>query len=456
MPNRSFVKSGGLLFLEQSIVSFGGSIFWLIVSQLVFASEIGEAVTVLSFVMITTTLIGMGIEYPLLKNSSNNPQVVTTALVIESIISLLSIPIFILIFKDVLHFSSEGIFFIAIGLLITTPLGNVLRYYILGKSMVKNVLIIFVSATMIKIVSVFVLLSYEFGALGILLSFLFFAVFVLIVSFFNMFKEISLNLKRMEPIWPVLKISLANAPSKIRPITRHLVVFLLPIFHFEESEIGVFFMALVISWVIGSLSTSLAQMVIPASSKSNTDLSAESMRISLGLTSPLIVAIMIAPGTILSIIGSEYYVAANSLFVLLVSIIPFIVTVNSISRFNNLNQTKEIIIIGLVQTYVLIAAFVFLIQDYGILGAAFAVLISSSVSATLCLILSGWKQFRFSLVAIFSVSTGWVIGYAINSISMVYLPLSIPIGMGVSFLIILGFKIISISEIRSALKIQKK
>ena len=455
MPNNDFVKSGGLLFLEQSIVNFGGSIFWLIVSQLVFASEIGEVVTVLSIVMLTTTIIGLGIEYPLLKNSARKPQVMTTALIIELIISLASIPIFMLVITDVLGFSSQGILFIALGLLITTPIGNVLRYSLLGVSKVKSVLVVFVTATVIKLASVFVLLSFGLGSLGILIAFLLFAVSVLIPSFLLAVKRFGLTIRRMEDVWSILKSSLANAPGKIRPITRYLVI-LLPVFGLEESKIGIFFIALVISWVVGSLATSLAQMVIPASTKSKTDLSAESMRISLGLTSPLIVALIIAPESILSIIGSEYTIADKSLFVLLLSIIPLIVTVNSISRFNNLNQTKEIAIVGLLQISVLITTFVFFVPNYGILGASFSVLAASSASAILCLLWSGRQQFRYTVTSIISVSVGWGTGFAISSLLHFYLPLAILSGMIVSFFIILGLKTLSVSEISSALKIKKK
>ena len=46
-------------------------------------------------------------------------------------------------------------------------------------------------------------------------------------------------------------------------------------------------------------------MVIPASLDSKTDMSTDSIRIGLSLTAPLIVTLMVAPNSILSLIGPE-------------------------------------------------------------------------------------------------------------------------------------------------------
>jgi len=379
MSNNGFVKSGSLLFVDNLIVNFGNSVFWLLLSQFVLAIEIGEAIIIVSTVMLITTIIQLGIEYPLLKNSATKPQIMSTSLIIELIIAITSIPILVYILNSVFDYGNE-ITLIAIAMMILIPSANVLRFSLLGASQVKKVLIIFAFGTGIKLLVGSLLVFSGFGTLGILLAFLSFVIVVLIPCLYFAGKRFGFNLNKMAETKELMKSALVNAPIKIKQITRYLIVFLLPFFDISEAKIGIFYMALIISWVAGSLASSLALMVIPASTNVKIDLSGESMRIGLGLTVPIIVVLMVSPYSILSIIGPDYSEAAPELFVLAMSIIPFIVIASSVAKFNNLSKTRELLLTGLIQIVVLISALVVLVPNYGSLGAAYSVLISSIVT----------------------------------------------------------------------------
>ena len=67
-PSSDFVTPGFLLFLDNLVVSIAGWIYWVVISKLTSASELGLAVTVYSLVLLVTTIIQLGLEYPLLKN----------------------------------------------------------------------------------------------------------------------------------------------------------------------------------------------------------------------------------------------------------------------------------------------------------------------------------------------------------------------------------------------------
>jgi len=67
--HEDFVTPSILLFLDNLLVSAGGWIYWLIISKIVTASEIGLAITVCSLVILVTSIAHLGIEYPLLKKS---------------------------------------------------------------------------------------------------------------------------------------------------------------------------------------------------------------------------------------------------------------------------------------------------------------------------------------------------------------------------------------------------
>ena len=90
---------------------------------------------------------------------------------------------------------------------------------------------------------------------------------------------------------------------------------------------------------------------------------------------------MVAPNSILSLIGPEYVSAANVLVVLAAAIFPYTIVINAISKFNNLGKPRQIIVIGSIHVIVFLATFVLLVPLYGTLGAGYSILIASIASA---------------------------------------------------------------------------
>ena len=107
-----FVGQGMLLFFDQLMVGVTNWLYWLVISRFTLASEIGQATSVYSLVLLLATLSQIGLEYPLLKKSSlPRSQILGTALTIE----LILIPGFIaalilLAYTNVYHDISERIF----------------------------------------------------------------------------------------------------------------------------------------------------------------------------------------------------------------------------------------------------------------------------------------------------------------------------------------------------------
>src|SRR6476659_1012199 len=95
-----------------------------------------------------------------------------------------------------------------------------------------------------------------------------------------------------------------------------LSIVLLAYFGVRASEVGEFYIALLISVFGGSLVTSMAYMVIPASSISKTDLTSSSLRFGISLTAPIIAALITSPKFILSLLGSQYLSAETILIAL--------------------------------------------------------------------------------------------------------------------------------------------
>ena len=114
-----FVTPSVLLFMDHLLVSVGGWLYWLVISKLTLASEIGLAVTVYSLVMLLTTLTQLGLEYPLLKKSIvPGSRILGTSLVIELVIALASIPFVFIVINTVYDESIKHFTWISVALLV--------------------------------------------------------------------------------------------------------------------------------------------------------------------------------------------------------------------------------------------------------------------------------------------------------------------------------------------------
>src|SRR5215207_1389119 len=113
-----FVGQGILLFIDQILISVTNWLFWLVISRLASTSEIGQATSIYSLVLLIATVSQIGLEYPLLKKSSlPRSQILGTALVIELIITSGSIAaIIFLVNTDIYHESLVRYILVAIGL----------------------------------------------------------------------------------------------------------------------------------------------------------------------------------------------------------------------------------------------------------------------------------------------------------------------------------------------------
>jgi O-antigen/teichoic acid export membrane protein len=209
-----------------------------------------------------------------------------------------------------------------------------------------------------------------------------------------------------------------------------------------------------ISFIIGTFASSMAYMVIPASSTSNKDLSSDSMRISLSLTAPLIAALLVAPKYALSLVGEQYISGYLVLLVLSISVLPSTIVINTISKFNNLNQTRRLLTIGAILVLSFFVAFFTLVPLYGSLGAAFATLIAFICTSIPSIIWSESVVRRYLRNSVIAVISGVVVGYVIGLLlsQEISPPLRALISFTVTMSIVMGLKNTSALEIRQMVR----
>jgi O-antigen/teichoic acid export membrane protein len=454
-----FGSQGTLLFLDQLLVALGGWFYWLAIVSKISSSEVGQVTAIYSLVALISTLLQLGLEYPLLKRSSTQrSQILATVLVVEIALTLAVLPIVPYIITNVFQESSQGLFkfnWLAVGILISSSLGFVSRFALLGTSDVKSILIIDIIGTGIKFVVGYTLVFMGFGAFGLLLSFLLQNLVIsgatLVVARRSKFGFRPGNLKYTREI---IRDGLINTPSKFsRMLILSLSVVLLASFGVKSSEIGIFYVALMISIVAtGGLALSMAYMVVPASAKYRTDLSSSSTRIGVTLSAPMIAALVTSPKFILSIIGTQYIPAETILLVLSISILPFAITINAISKFNNLGKSRKLVSVGVTEVLAFLLAFFFLVPHYGTLGAAFSTLVAFASSSVLSIIWLERTSIRYIGASGIAIIAAVASGYIVGSIIVLHPLELILISIAVAVTVVLALKNTSANELGQLVK----
>jgi O-antigen/teichoic acid export membrane protein len=445
-----FVNPGIVLFLDQLIIAVSGGLFWLAISKIVDASDIGHATALYSLVLLVITIIELGLEYPLLKKSiMYRNQTFGTGIVIELVLIAVTIPI-VLYLTNSLYQQSQELAWMAVGILIIGPANFVARFSLLGLSNAKSVLILDVIGTVTKFTAGFSLVSAGYGASGILLSFLLqSSVYAGCWMLYLSKKRFGFGLGNISFAKEMIKDGLSNMPSKLSGmLLTSLSVVLLTSFGVGSSEIGMFYIATIISLIASTFGSSLAFMAIPASSAMNKELSLSSLRIGLSFTAPMIAALIVAPASILSILDAEYVRVADSLVILAAGILPSVILSNANSKFNNLNKHKELLAVGSVRLVSFLVAFFVLVPQYGSLGAAYSITVSFISSAVLSLRWFGRDSIRYIAASIFSIFVGVMLGRIIEMF-VDHAIAAILISICACFAMIIATKCTDIDEIRN-------
>jgi len=449
MTKSDYVGTGGILYLLTLIVSVGNWFFWIVITQLTSAAQVGQAVIIISLSFLVVSITQLGFDYTLVKKISKAKDYFSNALLIELGISLASLPIILLVIYYAYDESVQEFTFFIIGIIVLSSFSFVTRFSLLGISDVRNVVKIDLVGMGIKLVTGFALVSINPSPIGIITAFVvqFFVTsiyFMLVSSKRFGFKPI-----RLKNLRELVIHSLVNTPSRFsRIIIINLSVVFLPFFGIADSSVGIYYIAIMISIVVASFASNIAFMTIPSFSNTKKDLSADSTRIGLSITTPFVTALIVAPLTFLSYIGEEYAVGVPILSILGISIFPYIITMNLISKLNNLNKLKNLILLGTAQISSFIISFFIFVPAYEINGAAISILISFTVPA---IISAKWMEKTLGkniLISAMGIGGGWLIGFSLNLIFgfpeyLVVIPSVI-----FSALFVLAMKNISLTEIK--------
>jgi O-antigen/teichoic acid export membrane protein len=453
---KNFVNPGILLFIDQLIIAVGGWAFWIMVPRFTTSSEIGQATSIYSLVLLFSTIAQLGLEYPLLKRSlTNGSKLFGTVIVIELMITAGSIVPVILVI-DVGYNGETNFAWLAVGILIFSSVSFVTRFAMLGTSNTRALLIIDVAGTLMKFIVGILLVSKGYGAYGIMLALLFQALVVMIGSFLVTSRRFGLKWGELGYYREIVKDALVNSPSKLSAmLVVSLSVVLLTSYGIDSANVGIFYLAVMVSIVAGTFASSLAFMSIPASSAAQIDLSLSSLRLGLASIAPITAVILIVPSLILSLVGEEYVIGSDILVILGIAIIPSVTVANAVTKFNNLGKSTKLLTLGLLRIVSFAVAFVILVPKFEVLGASYAIVTSVLAPAIVSIFWFERALLKYLMITLLSVGTGVLVGYLARIATNSGEVLTAAVAITASLLVIFTLKLVSLKEISMYVRLMR-
>jgi len=455
MSSKNFASSGSLLFLDVILTSVGGWFFWIMLSKFAHVSEVGQASTIFGFVLIVSSVARLGFEYPMLKKSSSHKvEIMGSILVLELVLILVLLPIVLYSTENFYDGSLEEYNWLTLPLIFAHTFGLLSRFVLLGIIDVRKVFFIDTIGMAFRFIIGYFLIINGFGVSAILLAFLIQYTVVLIMTLIIANKTFKFKIGSIVFIKNIFLDGLINFPAKFgRVLLIGLSVVFLAAAGVSDTEVGIFYITVTLSIVLGGgLATSLSYMVIPLSSISKKDLSADSWRIGISLTAPIITALVVGPDKILSMIGSEYVQGELVMLVLAIGIFPLAITMNAISMFNNQNESKKILIIGIIEMSAFLVAAWALIPLYESLGAGFAILIALCAAAVPSMMWSNRLLAKYVIISGISILIGWMSGIFMEMFLKFDSSFGMVISAIITLIVIISLKNISARELCELVK----
>ena len=467
------VRSGAAyLFIETIFSTFFGYVFWFVMSRIATPEIIGISSTAISFatifIIVSTIGIPTGVQRFLAKAFSENKEE-NAKLFVKASLLLITIGIvasagFILIFKDWLGETFEigfNLLIVSILLIASSSIAVLFRSVIIASLKTKNLPVITVLSSVVKLILAITLVTIGAGALGITIGF---TIFPILASIF-LAVFIMLNFRSsMSKPENGMKHSLKNIliasvvtwlPSLI--YTTGINLGSLVVFSSQgASHAGVYFIALSIVSALSAVTSVLLTIAFPVLSTMHDGRKRLAWRItklSLVITLPLSCSIIFYSKNVMQLFGQSYVDGSSILEILLFSMLPTVIMIGINTLMYSYGNYRQVLVIGLAASIPRIVSYFIFVPLYGSTGAAISFTVGSTLGFIVAVCIARkirmiifWKEVLLILI----VSIGFP--FIFRSFEMNYL-MGIILTLVASYVLFLKLGILNRTDLHDALGI---
>lgn len=410
------VAKGAFFLFGSTIVSSAlGYAFWFIISSIGGPEIVGLASTTVSLALIIIAISNFGIPVGAqrflgksygqkdTKSMKSYFEVELTIVGLATCISALLVVLFRHQIRAIMGLPVEYVLIVSL-IIIARGLVFVLRSVYISLIRTKEYAIAEISGYLARLPVGIILVAIGFGGIGAALGY--FVAFpitsaILLILYIKLvgrigipsFKE--LKVKGSE----TLKAGMANWPTAIL-ITLGPQLGVIMVYGYQgASEAGLYYIAQAIMFVVFAIPSSIMAIMFPLLSGMNDERKRTMwrvIRVSLAISTPIMVLGCLYPRLVLGMLGPEYIVADLILFVLLLNIVPDTIAFgvgNLAYAYGNYNQ---VLTIGLARSLPRVILYLFLTPLYGGMGAAESFLVGSITALVAAYVVAYKLRFKIN------------------------------------------------------------
>ncbi len=384
------IAGGTWLFLGNLTLSLTGFIFWIVIAKLVGASSIGVASAIVSSSAIAVTLVSAGLNIAVIREVAAKGVRALTVSLLWSLITGIIAAIISIPLVNGLGYSELSVYALLLALLTTSSIASI--FSLIGLEKFKSYFIAIASGSIAKLVVGVALAVMGMKILAPLIGYLAYPLTAFLIALVLLVPTIKREIKTndihpsVNDLKSLVLLAFSNYPYMFsNQLLSMLSVYIFAYLVGKPVSTGVLYISLMVILAITAIPNSLLNAALPIGTRRNVDPFTESLRIGLALATPIIVAVVAAPKTILSLINPELIEGADTLRILLLSITPLIALTATITKLNKERKTKTLAFIGAIRLILLMALLVPLTRSYGTLGTAIAFLAANTLTLPIAL-----------------------------------------------------------------------
>lgn len=233
-------------------------------------------------------------------------------------------------------------------------------------------------------------------------------------------------------------------------------------------SVAFFGIAALISGIVSGITNSVGMTVLPTTAElmqqgNKADIAAtvsSAFRLSILFSGFIYIILIIAPGSVLSLLSNDYKAASQALTILVIDEIIASLAIFIKLSLNGIGRPEWVAKISIISSTIAIISMLTLVPHYNIVGAAISVLIGSSTGLVLLLyygkkgeVLSGSY---FSILKPISTASGAIIVAFVSLFATENIVISVLLAMATYLLLIKTFKVTTTSEMKELVSIGSK
>ena len=377
---REAVAGGTWIFLGSLTVSLTGLVFWLVITRLAGAAGVGVASSAISAALVALTLTSAGLNLAVSREvAAHGYEALWASLVVAfaagGLAALLTVPL-------VAALGYGALAPMASALAVLTAMSTAALFSLVGMERFRSYFLAVLAGSLSKLGVGVALAAVGLGAVAALAGYLAFPAAALLVALAALAVGGGAALRlSASSVKRVLLLMIGNYPYAFsNQLLSMLSVYLFAFLVGEAGATGTLYISLMIALSITAIPNALLGAALPIGVRRGSDPFAESFRIGLALSTPIVVAAAAMPEKVLALVNPEMASGGATLTLLLLSIAPLAALTAAVSRMNKEGDTRRLATLGLLRLALLLALLPPLSRSMGTVGAALAFLVSSAAA----------------------------------------------------------------------------